>query len=153
MVLKVISFLIVLISIIITLFYQSVIINSINYRPVNLNNKIIIITGGTSGIGLESVRKLIEWNATVIMPVRNIEKGELVRQEILSNSNIHNGKIELMKLDLTSFNSVREFANEIIKRNIHIDILILNAVITLLFILIYYFSFYFFILINFYSIL
>ena len=128
MVLKVISFVVVIVSIVVTIFYRAVVLNPISYRPVDLTGKIALVTGGTSGIGLETVRKLVEWNATVIMPVRNIEKGELTRKEILATQVPHTGSIELLHLDLTSFESVRDFASKVLQKNIHIDIVILNAV-------------------------
>lgn len=140
MFLKVISFLIVIFAVVVTLFYQAVVLNPIHFRPVDLTGKTVIVTGGSSGIGLETVRKLVEWNASVIMPVRNIQKGELVRKDILSTQVSHTGSIELMILDLTSFDSVRKFASEIIQKNIHIDIVILNAV-SILYIFKFYFIF------------
>ena len=125
------SFLVV-VAVAITLFYRQLVLTPISYQPVDLSNKIILVTGGTSGIGLETVRKLIEWNGTVLMPVRNLHKGEMVKNEILSTAShlSHQGKIELMEMDLASFESVKGFARDILERNIHIDILILNAVLS-----------------------
>ena len=62
----------------------------------------LCVIGGTSGIGFETVKKLMEWNATVIMPVRNLKKGEAVREELTSHLEafpVHStGTVELMKL-------------------------------------------------------
>lgn len=127
--LKIFGGIILIISIGITLFYQQYVLNSIHFQPIDLTNTVALVTGGSSGIGLETVRKLIEWNATVIMPVRNIKKGEDVKNEILSTlpkSSV--GQIELMEMDLASFTSVRQFASKLNDRNIHLDIVILNAV-------------------------
>lgn len=128
--LKVFGSFLAIVAIVITLFYRQLVLTPISYQPVDLSNAVIIVTGGTSGIGLETVRKLVEWNGTVIMPVRNLQKGEVVKNDILSTSlHInHKGKIELMEMDLASLESVRKFAMKILERKIHIDILILNAV-------------------------
>lgn len=108
--------------------YQEIVLKPVTFFPVDMKGKVCVVTGGSSGIGLETVRKLTEWNATVIMPVRSISKGELVKSEIMTSlSPTSVGSIEVMKLDLTSFKSVRNFANEILSRNVHIDVLILNA--------------------------
>ncbi len=44
-------------------------------------DRVIIVTGSTSGIGKEAARVLAGKNATVVMAVRNTEKGEKVAQE------------------------------------------------------------------------
>jgi NAD(P)-dependent dehydrogenase (short-subunit alcohol dehydrogenase family) len=108
--------------------YQSIVLNDISYKEVDLTGKIAIVTGGSSGIGIETVRKLVQWNCTVFMPVRNIAKAELVKSDILASSSSSVGSIELMEMDLSSFESVRKFAKEFLSKNIHVDILILNAV-------------------------
>jgi NAD(P)-dependent dehydrogenase (short-subunit alcohol dehydrogenase family) len=132
---KVFGSFLVVVAITITLFYNQYVLAPISYQPTDLSDAVIIVTGGTSGIGLETVRKFVEWNGTVIMPVRNLRKGEIVKKEILSTSMHlnHKGKIELIEMDLTSFASVRNFATKILERKIHIDILVLNAVVFLLF--------------------
>lgn len=123
-----------LFAVAITIFYQQFVLNPIHFQPIDLTNKIALVTGGTSGIGLETVRKLVEWNATVIMPVRNIKKGEDVKKELLSTlPKSSTGKIELMEMDLASLTSVRKFASNLNDKNPHLDIVILNAVRFLLF--------------------
>jgi NAD(P)-dependent dehydrogenase (short-subunit alcohol dehydrogenase family) len=108
--------------------YQAIVLIPVKYQPVDMTGKVCVVTGGSSGIGFESVRKLTEWNATVIMPVRSMSKGESVRSKIMKSLPAGSiGNIEVTKLDLTSFKSVRAFASEMLSRNIHIDILMLNA--------------------------
>lgn len=79
-------------------------------------------------VGLETVRTLVAWNASVIMPVRNMKKGELVKNDIISSLSTSYGSIELMELDLASFDSVRRFATSLQSKKVHIDTLVLNAV-------------------------
>lgn len=51
-------------------------------KDINLNGKIAIVTGGNSGIGLETVRKLSLAGATVIVPARDLEKAKKNLQNI-----------------------------------------------------------------------
>ena len=44
--------------------------------------RVVIITGATSGLGKEAARVLAEKNATVVMAVRSVKKGEEVGKEI-----------------------------------------------------------------------
>ncbi|MBL6964237.1 MAG: SDR family NAD(P)-dependent oxidoreductase [Bacteroidetes bacterium] len=88
-------------------------------------DKVIIITGATSGLGEEAAKVLAGKNATVVMAVRNIQKGERVAQEI--SKFFHNSKIDVRQLDLNSLNSIKSFAEEIIVSYVQLDILINNA--------------------------
>jgi NAD(P)-dependent dehydrogenase (short-subunit alcohol dehydrogenase family) len=118
----------VIVAIVLAVLYQLVVVNPISFQPVDLTGKIAVVTGGSSGIGVETVRKLVEWNATVIMPVRSLAKGEIIRKDILLSVPNSLGKIELMEMDLASFSSVRSFAEAFEAKHLHVDILILNAV-------------------------
>lgn len=84
-----------------------------------------IVTGATSGIGLETARVLALRGVHVIMPVRNVEAGQKVKKSICEK--IPNAKLDVMELDLSSQASVRKFAAEYISKDLPINILILNA--------------------------
>ena len=74
-----------------------------------IQNKTIVITGTSSGLGLEMTKVLFRANATVIIGVRNTEKmlEEINKMEIDKiNCNFH-----VLKLDLTDLNSIEEFAS------------------------------------------
>ncbi|KAA3623407.1 MAG: SDR family NAD(P)-dependent oxidoreductase [Bacteroidetes bacterium] len=88
-------------------------------------NKVIIITGSTSGIGKAGAEILAEKNATVVMAVRNTQKGESVATEI--KSKFPKAKIDVRKLDLSSLDSVEQFANGFIQNYDRLDVLINNA--------------------------
>jgi NAD(P)-dependent dehydrogenase (short-subunit alcohol dehydrogenase family) len=91
----------------------------------DLTGKIIIVTGGNSGLGFEAVKAFGRKNATVILASRNFEKGETAKKEILSE--FPNCKIDVMQLDLGDLSSVKAFANTF-KGNYHqLDILLNNA--------------------------
>ncbi len=88
-------------------------------------NRVIIVTGSTSGIGKEAARVLASKNATVIMAVRNTEKGEKVAREF---GEAHPGaRIDVRILDLTSLESVKVFADGFTRDYDRLDVLINNA--------------------------
>lgn len=84
-----------------------------------------IVTGGTSGIGTDTVRVLTLRGARVIMPARNMESGHRVKEAILKDN--PNAKVDVMELDLSSLNSVRRFSASFKSLNQPLNILINNA--------------------------
>ncbi|KAN0027184.1 hypothetical protein ACTFIU_009871 [Dictyostelium citrinum] len=92
----------------------------------SLDKKVIIFSGGTDGIGRNSLNYLVkEENLKFILPVRNLEKGEKVIEELKQiNSNVD---IKLMKMDLSSFESIKDFVKEFNELNEPLDILVNNA--------------------------
>lgn len=91
----------------------------------DMTGKTIIITGATSGLGKEATRVLAGKNATVIMAIRNLSKGESVKNEILKE--FSQAKISLIRLDLTSLESIHLFVNEFKQKYNQLNILINNA--------------------------
>ena len=83
----------------------------------SLDNRTVVITGATSGIGRAAAIRLAEAGAHVVLAVRNTQKGEEVAREM-------HGRAEVRHLDLTDLNTVRAFANT---WDGDIDILIDNA--------------------------
>ena len=91
----------------------------------DLQGKTIIVTGGNSGLGYESVKAFALKGAKVILACRDIQKGELAKHEIMQEN--PRGIIIVMKIDLMDLNSVREFARQFKSENIRLDILLNNA--------------------------
>ena len=89
----------------------------------DLTGKVIIVTGGNSGLGYESVKAFAEKGAEVILATRSIEKGETAKQQI---GNVK-GKIVVMQLDLMDFASVKSFADNFSKKYTRLDVLLNNA--------------------------
>ncbi len=87
--------------------------------------KVCIVTGSNSGIGKETALALTGMGATVIMAVRDLERGEIAREEIIQRT----GKdtIDLMICDLSSTNSIRQFVEEFSTKYDRLDVLINNA--------------------------
>ncbi|XP_021820845.1 short-chain dehydrogenase TIC 32, chloroplastic-like [Prunus avium] len=84
-----------------------------------------IVTGASSGIGVETARVLALRGVHVVLAVRNIDAGANVKEAILKE--IPNAKIYVRELDLTSFTSVRKFAADYRSSGLPLNILINNA--------------------------
>src|SRR6266516_3040707 len=87
--------------------------------------KVVIITGGNTGIGKEAAFGLAGLGARVVITSRNEERGRSARQEIAERSG--NDSVEVMSLDLASFSSIRSFAADALERFEHLDVLVNNA--------------------------
>ena len=94
-----------------------------NTTLIDLNSKRIIITGASSGLGKECALALSQLGAQIVLAVRNTSKGEKVLTEI--KNQVPNAKIEVSELDLTDFESIRNFCAR--ENNKQIDILLNNA--------------------------
>ncbi len=91
----------------------------------DIKGKVIIVTGGNSGLGYWSVKAFAEKGAEVILASRSIENGEKAKTEILNE--IPEGKIEVAELDLADLESVRRFAKNFQQKHSRLDILLNNA--------------------------
>lgn len=84
-----------------------------------------IVTGANSGLGFETTKELARQNIKVIMACRNLEKAEQARETILKE--IPTANLRIIPLDLNSFESVHNFAEEFKSRYKALHILINNA--------------------------
>ncbi|NLH46162.1 MAG: SDR family oxidoreductase [Acholeplasmataceae bacterium] len=89
------------------------------------NMKTIVLTGATSGIGLEVAKELLKQGHRVISSARNMHKAENIKSELIKSTK--NDAIEFFKTDFADFESVTHFANQISEKYDAIDILINNA--------------------------
>jgi NAD(P)-dependent dehydrogenase (short-subunit alcohol dehydrogenase family) len=81
---------------------------------VNLKGKRFLVTGVSSGIGLETARSLVAHGANVIGVVRNLAKAEPATATIRDAALQSGGSIELIELDLASLQSVRSGAAKVL---------------------------------------
>ena len=82
-----------------------------------MTGKTVVVTGGSSGIGLIAARVFATAGAHVIVAVRNIQKGQNAARTM-------SGDVEVRLLDVSDLTSIRDFATEWTG---HLDILVNNA--------------------------
>jgi len=87
---------------------------------IELNNKTAIVTGGYSGIGLETTRALKEAGIRVITPVRRIDIASKALDGIVPAEDI-------IEMDLGDLSSVQKFVDDFNDLNLSLDLLINNA--------------------------
>jgi len=88
-------------------------------------NKIAIITGANTGLGLETTKAFAEKNIEVVMACRNESKAEKAKAEILDE--IPKAQLTILHLDLSSLDAVRSFAEKFKSEYDRLDILVNNA--------------------------
>ncbi len=86
----------------------------------DLNGKAAIVTGGYSGIGLETSKALAAKGAKVLVPVRSKQKAEENLKEL-------KGDVQTVLLDLSDLNSISGFADHVLSNFDRLDFLINNA--------------------------
>jgi NAD(P)-dependent dehydrogenase (short-subunit alcohol dehydrogenase family) len=102
--------------------------SNVNWATTNVpsqKGKIILITGASSGIGYEAAKVLSEKGAKLILPVRNLEKG----QQAVKNIQLAcpHADIELLQLDISDLDSVRQLAEKVKAKYTRLDLLLNNA--------------------------
>ncbi|KAL5710957.1 NADP-retinol dehydrogenase [Ranunculus cassubicifolius] len=92
---------------------------------INASNLTTIITGGASGIGFETARVIALHGAQVIIGARNVDDANEAKNRILKE----NGKarINVLKLDLNSLKSIKNFVDNFLALDLPLNILINNA--------------------------
>lgn len=88
---------------------------------IDLGGRQVVLTGASSGIGVETVRALASAGANLVLGVRDLAKGEVALEGITARDGC---SISLLELDLSDLDSVIRFAQQI---SGPIDILIANA--------------------------
>ncbi|MFZ4851356.1 MAG: SDR family NAD(P)-dependent oxidoreductase [Caldilinea sp.] len=90
-----------------------------------MQDKIVLITGGTGGIGKQVALTLAKMGAQVIVTGRNKVSGEAAVAEIKQASG--NPNVELLLADLTKQSALRALVAEFKARQTRLDVLINNA--------------------------
>ena len=92
-----------------------------------MTEKLVIITGATSGLGLESAKKIAKNSKQfhLIITCRDLKKGEAIKKLIIDYSG--NSKIDIFQMDLSSLKSIRPFVENVKKLNKPIYALVCNA--------------------------
>eukprot|EP00808_Paulinella_micropora_P029577 g15512.t1 len=91
--------------------------------------KTILVTGANNGIGLEAARVLAMEGAHVLMCCRNKKKAKEAARSVMESVKVSggSGSVEVFELDLSSFASVRQCAQDVQKKYKKLDAIINNA--------------------------
>ncbi|XP_054861632.1 dehydrogenase/reductase SDR family member 13-like isoform X2 [Amphiprion ocellaris] len=90
-----------------------------------LHGKTAVVTGANTGIGKTTAMDLARRGAKVILACRDRRRAEAAVQEIIQETG--NQQVIFMQLDLASLQSVRSFADNFLKSESRLDLLINNA--------------------------
>ena len=78
-------------------------------RDVDLSGRRAVVTGGSSGVGIETARSLARAGAEVTLAVRDIDKGAKAAAEITADTG--NPAVHVAAVDIADLDSVRAFAD------------------------------------------
>ncbi|WP_373492145.1 SDR family NAD(P)-dependent oxidoreductase [Parasphingorhabdus sp.] len=92
---------------------------------IDLSGKLVVITGGASGLGQETARAMATKGAHIVIPVRDMAKGEAAVAAI--KTSVPDADIELMECELGKMASIQFFAEAFLVQHDQIDLLINNA--------------------------
>lgn len=96
-------------------------------RGVSFAGKTVLLTGATSGLGYEAAIKFLNLGVdNLIIGSRNVERGKKAKSEIEKRTN-RPGVVQVWELEMTSFRSVKDFAQRAINELQRLDIALLNA--------------------------
>jgi NAD(P)-dependent dehydrogenase (short-subunit alcohol dehydrogenase family) len=93
----------------------------------NLQGKVAIVTGSNTGIGKETARGLARMGATVVLAVRDLQKGAAARADIVATEPGADSRVRVLALDLADVASIRSFAATFKREYPRLDILVDNA--------------------------
>ena len=88
--------------------------------------KVALVTGATSGLGVETARALYATGADVFITARDVKKGQDVVDAILKSSE-GQGRLEIIEMDMNSLDSVKKAAKAFLAQSNKLNILVNNA--------------------------
>jgi retinol dehydrogenase-12 len=97
----------------------------LSFKMPDLQDRIILVTGGTSGIGEVAARELARQGAHIIILARSAEKAARTQREIKASTG--NQRVDTVLADLSVLQQVRDVANEIHAKYPRLDVLLNNA--------------------------
>ncbi len=94
----------------------------VSHEP--MDHKVVVITGSTSGVGYEALKRLAKAGADIVMVCRNEGKALEIKQDIESKYPV---KIDYFLADFSDLDQARKAAQEVAQKYPHIDVLINSA--------------------------
>jgi len=95
-------------------------------RTPDMSGKVVVITGGNSGIGFEAAKVLVSKNAYVTIFCRNEQKAKDAVAQIAQHAT-PTASIDYILMDLADLSSVRQAAKKFIDTHEKLDVLLNNA--------------------------
>jgi len=96
-----------------------------------MTDKTFLVTGGTAGLGLETVRQLAKTGARVFFTARDEEKAKAAVDGLLeegkTDAELKDARVEWVKIDHSSLKSVKEGTEDFLERSDQLDVLVCNA--------------------------
>ncbi len=92
-------------------------------RDATLRDRVVVITGGSSGIGKQTARRLLERGATVVIASHDASRLEQARADLHGVSST----VEAVAFDVRKSDDVERAVQQILDRHGRVDILINNA--------------------------
>ena len=89
-----------------------------------IKDKVVLVTGGSSGIGLATAKQLASLGAKVTITSRSAEKAEAAAREIKEATGTN---VTSLQLELSSLSSIDAFVERYLKLSGQLDVLINNA--------------------------
>lgn len=86
--------------------------------------KVCVVSGSTSGVGLEAIKRLARGGAHIVMVCRNREKAETIRQELTAQYAV---PVDIILADFAELAQVRRAAESLLRDYPRIDVLIHSA--------------------------
>jgi NAD(P)-dependent dehydrogenase (short-subunit alcohol dehydrogenase family) len=94
---------------------------------VNLKGKRVLVTGVSSGLGVETARSLAAHGAQVVGAARDLKKADAATDQVRKDAAANGGSFEVIALDLASLTSVRACADALLEKGEPFDVIIANA--------------------------
>ncbi len=91
----------------------------------DMDGRVCVVTGANTGIGAVTARELARRGAHVVLACRSLERANPVAEAIRADTG--NEQVEVVPLDLGSFESVRACAEGLLARDLPIHVLVNNA--------------------------
>lgn len=91
----------------------------------DMRGRVAVITGASDGIGYALAGRIARAGADLVLPVRNLDKGRMAVEGIRTTA--PGVDVQLLPLDLSSLQSIADFADNLVRAGRPINVLINNA--------------------------